>query len=170
MLNAYNFFFHHERLRLIEEATRTGRSALTGITKHVADMWKTMDEKDKEPYQALAHEDKIRYQAEVAIWMSANNQRGITIMDEKSSKICKRKREQDMKPVSPKRRQIAIPSSNLSPSQLTTATAMESAPQPSVDFTAKMMSPYQPTRGEMKELADQLGHDGVDAVIRFFLH
>lgn len=174
MLNAYNFFFHHERLRLLEEATRTGRNALTGLTKHVADMWKTMDDKDKEPYQKLADEDKIRYQAEVSMWMLTKNQRGITtITNEKSSKISKRKREQDRKPVSPKRHRIVIPPATTpSPSQRTTATSwtIQSAPQRNVDITDKTMSPYQPTRREMKELADQLGHDGVDAVIRLFLH
>ena len=74
MLNAYNFFFHHERLRLIEEATRNGTSAFfKGLTKHVADEWKALEEKDKEPYQKLADEDKLRFQAEVKIWKMKKN-------------------------------------------------------------------------------------------------
>ena len=153
MLNAYNFFFHHERLRLIEEAARTGSSGFRGLAKHVGDMWKLLDQEDKEPYQRLADEDKTRFQREFAEWKMAVKRRGKPMTNKQSDKIPKSKQQPRTVKHAIKTRQVTPP------------------PPPTATLTATQSTlHHHPTKWEMKELADRLGHDGVEAVIRIFLH
>eukprot|EP00547_Thalassionema_nitzschioides_P011802 CAMPEP_0194260690 /NCGR_PEP_ID=MMETSP0158-20130606/45640_1 /TAXON_ID=33649 /ORGANISM="Thalassionema nitzschioides, Strain L26-B" /LENGTH=417 /DNA_ID=CAMNT_0039000785 /DNA_START=339 /DNA_END=1592 /DNA_ORIENTATION=- len=78
-LSAYNYFFKHERERLIEEGILSGEIdenatnktcgiGFTSLAKQIATKWKTLDEETKKLYQTEAMEDKKRYQKEVAIW------------------------------------------------------------------------------------------------------
>mmetsp|Transcript_13047 Transcript_13047/g.19919 ORF Transcript_13047/g.19919 Transcript_13047/m.19919 type:complete len:357 (-) Transcript_13047:103-1173(-) len=80
-LSAYNYFFKHERERLMEEGISSGEIdenatnkscgiGFTSLAKQIAAKWKTLDDQTKIVFQNEAMEDKKRYQKEVEIWKS----------------------------------------------------------------------------------------------------
>lgn len=82
-LSAYNFFFAHERrtikqnLEVSKAAARNGHQeqdkspealGFSGLAKHVADKWKTLDSATKKPYEDEAKIEKLRYTEAITVW------------------------------------------------------------------------------------------------------
>lgn len=67
-LTAYNIFFKHERLRLIDEAAGNGgadnRIPFTVMGKKIGAKWKELSQNEREPYVEAAQQDKVRHQRE----------------------------------------------------------------------------------------------------------
>jgi len=86
-MNAYNFFYQSERLKLlgidVKKANTDliingyivkkrrphrrshGKMSLTELSKHIADSWKRLSHQEKEQYQELAKKDSARYKKDL---------------------------------------------------------------------------------------------------------
>eukprot|EP00977_Amphora_coffeiformis_P007905 scaffold1769_cov185-Amphora_coffeaeformis.AAC.4 len=68
--SAYNYFFHEERNRILEEVAQgvQPNPVLGDLSKFIASRWKQVDDRGKSRYQELAAKDKRRYALEVVKW------------------------------------------------------------------------------------------------------
>eukprot|EP00542_Grammatophora_oceanica_P018021 CAMPEP_0194047798 /NCGR_PEP_ID=MMETSP0009_2-20130614/25567_1 /TAXON_ID=210454 /ORGANISM="Grammatophora oceanica, Strain CCMP 410" /LENGTH=317 /DNA_ID=CAMNT_0038693513 /DNA_START=87 /DNA_END=1040 /DNA_ORIENTATION=+ len=85
-LSAYNLFFQAERRQLMIEVKadqasyelkkrqhkRTSGVGFAGLARKIAQKWKTLGEKEREPFEKVAREDRRRYHEEIKIWKLQN--------------------------------------------------------------------------------------------------
>eukprot|EP00978_Attheya_sp_CCMP212_P047425 scaffold421360_cov57-Attheya_sp.AAC.6 len=79
-LSAYNLFFQSERKRMVQELSGSGsdsskktqshfrKMGFAYMARHVAEEWKKLDTSARGPFNALAVEEKARYQVSLAKW------------------------------------------------------------------------------------------------------
>lgn len=170
MLNAYNFFFHQERIRLAQAQAdpRKDDGDFPGLAKHVASQWKLLAPSDKEPYQRLAEQDKVRFQKEMDEW-KAITKRKRKQFKKKTENMTKNKKSR----VKYVQAAMSTQQLHLEPTPIsgaaTHAQLNHVSPSSSNSCQEQEEDPYRPTPAEVKELANRLGKDGVDIVIRLFL-
>ena len=70
-LSAYNIFFQRERKALLNAQGKVGFAAMA---KTISAKWKKMDAAEKEPLTQLAKADSARYQREMKVWKSQQEQ------------------------------------------------------------------------------------------------
>lgn len=63
--SAYLFFFTDKRTEIKNNVGDTVGNPYIEVIKQIAKMWKNLSEEDKEPYQKMATEDKVRYETEL---------------------------------------------------------------------------------------------------------
>ena len=76
-LSAYNFFFQDERRRILERMPvraegkprrSHGKLGFAPMARTVANSWNKLSDEDRQPYEARARREKIRYKRDVAAW------------------------------------------------------------------------------------------------------
>ena len=81
-LSAYNYFFQHERNLILaslpnpEDYKRRrshGKIGFAELARKIAAEWKVIDAQSKKRFQALAAQDKVRFQRELEEWKLENN-------------------------------------------------------------------------------------------------
>eukprot|EP00523_Entomoneis_sp_CCMP467_P003906 CAMPEP_0168741662 /NCGR_PEP_ID=MMETSP0724-20121128/12635_1 /TAXON_ID=265536 /ORGANISM="Amphiprora sp., Strain CCMP467" /LENGTH=561 /DNA_ID=CAMNT_0008789185 /DNA_START=171 /DNA_END=1856 /DNA_ORIENTATION=- len=115
-LSAYNFFFQRERQRYLAENSNQGESGkviFSNMGKAIAERWNALDDASREPYQALAKEEKARHKKAMAEWRKLNKEQGGEEGALSTKKETKKRRRGSKKGAPAKALRVSSPSSSM---------------------------------------------------------
>ena len=72
-MTAYNFYFQDARPKLIA-SNPDMEGKVTEQAKTIGTMWRALSDEARAPFTALAEEDDVRYEAEIAVYIRQRTQ------------------------------------------------------------------------------------------------
>jgi hypothetical protein len=92
--SAYIFFCGDKRAEVTEELVKKGKKK-TEVLKKLGEMWRELDDEDKEPYEKMAKKDKKRFEKEMKDVKSDESENDEEENDEPKSKKAKKAKKDE---------------------------------------------------------------------------
>lgn len=87
-LSAYNIFFKAEREKMIRVRSKGANGPGIGfanLAKTIACKWKDLDEESRSPFEALAAQEKEKYDKSVAVWRKGQKEKKTKVLETRTS-------------------------------------------------------------------------------------
>ena len=187
-LNSYNFFFHHHRQLILDSRPENenrpkdshGKVSFQDLAKLISARWRKATDEEKAYFKEMEREDQVRYDREMAARKKLCDTTGFAPVQPASTKNSNTKKHDretsfqhavSVKPLTRPKESINLPMKdtfsdkkyhNSSTFNLCDCIApiFENTPFPEMS---------EIKADPIKELANKLGDEGVDLVIKFFL-